>query len=177
MVEVEEVTFLLSVLTVFSDAFIFVFLILFIFFRDNMPKFIRPYWNFLKADGLKLGLLVAVVAMSGSLYYSEIALYEPCRLCWFQRIAMYPMVLLLAIAIWKNDHKVSNFTIPLAVIGGSISLYHVATNGLSISTGCDISGGIPCSIEFFKLFGFVTIPFMALTAFCLIIIFSFMSRR
>src|SRR3989344_785846 len=171
MVEVEEVTFLLSVLTVFSLAFIIVHLLL-LTLRKNIPEPIKPYVNFVKTDGLKLALLVAVVATLGSLYYSEIAGYEPCKYCWYQRIMMYPMVIILGMAVWKKDNNVSNYTVPIALVGGSVSTYHVITNGFNISTDCAVNGGIPCSVEFFKLFGFVTIPFMALIAFILIIIFT-----
>ncbi|GJM71062.1 hypothetical protein HMSSN036_32780 [Paenibacillus macerans] len=79
---------------------------------------------FLRDYGIYLAWLVALVATAGSLYLSEVLHYEPCRLCWFQRIFMYPQVILLGIAAYRNDRSIIPYVLPLSIIGGTISLYH-----------------------------------------------------
>ena len=74
---------------------------------------------------LTLAAGVAVVATLGSLYYSEVADFPPCRLCWFQRIGMYPLAVILPVAAWRRDRQVRWYALPLAVGGGAVSIYHV----------------------------------------------------
>jgi disulfide bond formation protein DsbB len=113
--------------------------------------------------------IVALLATLGSLYFSEIAHFEPCRLCWFQRIAMYPLVVILGIAAWKHDTAVRIYALPIAAIGAVIATYHYLLEWFpSIDAGvCTV--GIPCSAVWFREFGFASIPFLAVTAFLLII--------
>lgn len=123
---------------------------------------IRPYllWS---------AALVGLVATVGSLYLSEVALFEPCRLCWYQRIAMYPLPVMLGIAAFRRDPGVRVYAMPIALIGLGISAYHYliqAVPGLDAGT-CDV--GVPCSARYIELFGFVSIPFMAGAAFFFIV--------
>src|SRR5690606_15894336 len=74
---------------------------------------------------LPVAALVAVVAMLGSLYYSEVADFPPCRLCWYRRIGMYPLAVVLPIAAWRRDRQVRWYALPLAVAGGAVSIYHI----------------------------------------------------
>jgi disulfide bond formation protein DsbB len=113
----------------------------------------------------------AVLAMAGSLYYSEIAHYQPCTLCWYQRIAMYPLVLILGIAAWRRDLGVRIYAIPLAAVGAVISAYHYLLEWFpALDTGaCTV--GIPCTQVWFRQFGFVSMPLLALIAFLLVIAF------
>lgn len=115
------------------------------------------------------GFSVALLAMLGSLYFSEIAHYTPCTLCWYQRIAMYPLVLLLGVAAWRRDPGIRLYAIPLATIGAVIAAYHYLLEWFpSIDTGaCTV--GIPCTQVWFRQFGFVSLPLLALIAFLLII--------
>jgi disulfide bond formation protein DsbB len=112
---------------------------------------------------------VAALAMLGSLYFSEIARFEPCRLCWFQRIAMYPLVVILGIAAARRDTAVRWYVIPLAATGAFISVYHYVVEWVPwLDTGvCPAT--TPCSIVWFRELGFVTLPYLALSAFLLII--------
>lgn len=114
---------------------------------------------------LKLAFVVALTATLGSLYLSEIAHLEPCRLCWYQRIAMYPLALILGIAAWKDDGAVRRYAMPLAGIGGLIAAYHYLVQRYpNLESGaCDV--GVPCSAAYFWEFGFISIPFMALSGF------------
>ena len=119
---------------------------------------------------LPLALLVAAVSTAGSLYLSEVADFIPCNLCWYQRIAMYPQVLLLAIAWYRRDEGIRAYVLPMAVIGACISTFHVLVERYPWIEG---SGGVcdpanPCTIKWIEEFGFITIPTMALSAFVLI---------
>lgn len=117
----------------------------------------------------------SVIAMFGSLYFSEIRQYEPCELCWYQRILMYPFVIILGIATIKKDYRISLYTMVLSVLGAGISLYHYGIQKFSfLADTAPACGRIPCTGAYINWFGFVTIPFLALTAFVIIFICSFM---
>ncbi len=122
--------------------------------------------------------LVSLVAVCGSLYFSEVMHFIPCTLCWFQRIFMYPLVIVLGIASYRGDRAIVPYVLPLTVIGGSISLYHYLLQkvpGLAEITPC--TTGVPCSGQYINWFGFVTIPFLALIAFILISCFLWIGRK
>jgi disulfide bond formation protein DsbB len=117
----------------------------------------------------------SVIAMFGSLYFSEIRQFEPCELCWYQRIAMYPFVIILGIASIKKDYKISLYSMVLSAIGGSISLYHYFLQKLNfLSDVVPACGRIPCTGQYINWFGFITIPFLALIAFIIIFVCSFL---
>jgi hypothetical protein len=118
-------------------------------------------------NGVGLAGLVALTATAGSLLYSEYYLFEPCRLCWYQRIAMYPLVLILATGWWRNDRTVLGYAIPPAVVGAGISVWHLANQWILTGNTCPV--GPSCSVRYVTEFGFVTIPFMALSGFVAII--------
>jgi len=113
--------------------------------------------------------VVAIAAMSGSLYFSEVRHFVPCTLCWWQRILMYPLVPLLGIATFRQDHGVWRYALPLSVVGLGTSTYHYLIQkvpGFAPPASCAI--GVPCSAAYINWFGFVTIPLLAGTAFLLI---------
>lgn len=118
-------------------------------------------------NGVAMAALVAGAATAGSLIYSEVYLFEPCRLCWYQRIAMYPLTLTLAIGWWRSDRNVLRYVIPPALIGAGISVWHLANQWITPGTTCGV--GASCSVRYVTEFGFVTIPFMALSGFIAII--------
>jgi disulfide bond formation protein DsbB len=112
--------------------------------------------------------LVATVASAGSLYYSEIVGFVPCVLCWYQRIAMYPLVVLLAVGALGRDPRAVRYALPLSAIGLLIALYHVMIQfrpALDVGM-CD--AGVPCSARYLSVFGFVSIPVMAAGGFLLV---------
>ncbi len=115
-----------------------------------------------------LSLTVATVATLGSLYFSEVMNFIPCELCWYQRIAMYPIVLLSLVGIIKKDEYLPYYILPLSVLGVLMSSYHYGLQwGLwGDPTAC--TGGISCSARYINIAGFITIPFLALTAFTLL---------
>jgi mannose/fructose/N-acetylgalactosamine-specific phosphotransferase system component IIC len=116
--------------------------------------------------GLRLAWLVSIVATLGSLFYSQVAHYIPCELCWYQRIAMYPLVVVLGIAVVRRDEAVRRYVIPVAAIGAIISTYHYVIQqfpDLAV-TSCSATG-VPCTGHWVWKFGFVSIPLMALACF------------
>jgi disulfide bond formation protein DsbB len=115
--------------------------------------------------GLSLAALIAVVATLGSLYLSEVAHFVPCRLCWYQRIGMYPLAVLLPIAAFRKDVRAWPYLVALPLAALPISLYHVLLERVpSLETSvCEVDN--PCSIVWVRHFGVVTIPFMAASAF------------
>ena len=127
-----------------------------------MTRFFRDF-------GLYAAWLVAIVAMAGSLYFSEIRAFVPCTFCWYQRILMYPLVILLGIASYRGDKNIIPYALPFTLIGGGVALYHYMEQkipGFGAPELC--RAGVPCNVEYINWLGFITIPFLALTAFVLI---------
>ncbi|HET7577716.1 MAG TPA: disulfide oxidoreductase [Bacillales bacterium] len=116
---------------------------------------------------LYIAWLAAIVATGGSLYFSEIRGFIPCELCWYQRILMYPLVILLGIACFRGDKHIIPYILPLSIIGGCFSIYHYSEQKFSAPSICT-AGPVPCSGEYINWLGFITIPLMALTAFVII---------
>jgi disulfide bond formation protein DsbB len=134
---------------------------------------------FCRKYALYLAWVVSIVAVSGSLYLSDVIGYVPCKLCWFQRIFMYPIVILLGIACYKNDRKQIGYVLPLSIIGGLISMYHYAEQKVpALAKVLPCTQGIPCNEDYLDWFGgVVTIPFMALIAFILITTLLWIGRK
>ena len=127
------------------------------------------------SSALVAAFVVATLATIGSLYFSEVAHFEPCRLCWYQRIAMYPLVVILGIAALGRDPGVRRYAMPLAGIGALIATYHYALEWLPwLDTGA-CSATTPCTIVWFREFGFISLPYLALSAFLLILALLWLS--
>ncbi len=123
-------------------------------------------------------LLQAGIAMAGSLFFSEVMNLPPCVLCWYQRIAMYPIVILAAIGIIRNDRKTCVSVLALALPGLAISIYHNLLYWKILPESiapCML--GVSCTTKFFEWFGFITIPLMALVAFIIINVLAFISLK
>ena len=135
-----------------------------------LASFFDPKLRALVAQfGLAIAALVAVGATSGSLYFSEIANFNPCEMCWVQRIFMYPMALILPIAVIRRDRHVIPYAMVLTVVGLGVSIYHTQLQLFpDQSTSCDLLN--PCSSKWIEAFGFATIPMMAGLSFVLILI-------
>ena len=125
---------------------------------------------------LWLGFTVAATATLGSLYLSEIVHLIPCTYCWYQRIAMYPLVVILGIAALRKDNGVRIYAASLAVIGAAIAFYHRIVQAFPEINGSACSSSVPCTAAYFTLFGFVTIPYMALSGFLLILALLYVDR-
>lgn len=119
---------------------------------------------------------VAAVAMAGSLYLSDVVGLAPCLFCWYQRICMYPLVLVLGVGLWRGDTGVWRYGMPLAVVGAAIAAYHVSVQLRPAAEPTACAGGVPCSARYLAVYGFVSIPVMAGAAFLLILSFLLLVR-
>lgn len=134
--------------------------------------------NFLKKNRLLLLFLASSAAMAGSLIYSDWALFEPCRLCWYQRIALFPQVLIFAIALRRNDQNILPYSFFLSVVGALIAIYHYYLQFFTqAASGACGTNGVSCVVSQFREFGFITIPLMSLTIFLLLITLTFAGRN
>lgn len=122
---------------------------------------------------LWLAFGTVTVATLGSLYLSEIVHLVPCKLCWFQRVFMYPLVPILGMAAWLRDLEIRRYAYPLLATGSAIASYHYLIQRVPSLEGgtCDVFA--PCSAAYIWQWGFVSIPYMALSAFALVTILIF----
>ena len=113
--------------------------------------------------------VVSSIATGGSLFFSEIAHFVPCELCWYQRICMYPLTIVSLLAALANDRQVARYLLPLPLVGAGVSVYHLLVeNGVvGQSSACLISAPGGCATKWIEEFGYVTIPVLALTGFTL----------
>jgi len=134
--------------------------------------------EFIKKNLAQLALAQAAVASLGSLYFSEVLKFPPCVLCWYQRIFMYPLVLILAVGIWKKDKNLAYFTLPLSITGAVIAFYHnLLYYNIIPQSQAPCTLGISCTTKFFEWFGFITIPLLSLSAFITITILMLFHRK
>jgi disulfide bond formation protein DsbB len=111
----------------------------------------------------------ALVATTGSLFFSEVMGFVPCVLCWYQRIAMYPLVAILAVGIVRRDRGIHAYVLPSSVIGLVVAAYHnLLSMGVIPEAASVCRAGVSCTTRYFEWFGFITIPFLSLTAFAVI---------
>jgi disulfide bond formation protein DsbB len=121
---------------------------------------------------------VACVATLGSLFFSEVMLYPPCVLCWYQRICMYPLVLILLVGLFPVSKAVIKFSMPLALVGWLISVYHnLLYYNILPESAAPCVLGISCTTVQIQWLGFITIPFLSLFAFSSILILLFFTSK
>jgi len=115
--------------------------------------------------------VVAALATGGSLFFSEIAGFVPCELCWYQRICMYPLSIVTLLAALRGEYRIARYLLPLPVVGAGVSVYHLLVeNGVvGQSSACFVSAPGGCATKWINEFGYVTIPTLALTGFVLLI--------
>lgn len=133
----------------------------------------RDAWRAVTAtvgpSALLLAWIVALVTTLGSLYYSEHAGFTPCTLCWYQRIVMYPLVVVLGVAWLRRDRSSWMTAAPFVVIGAPLSLYHWLVERVpSFAEGSSCSLDAPCSAPWFEKLGYVTLAWMCMSSFLLI---------
>lgn len=134
---------------------------------------------------MQIGVLVRYIAFAqaflatmGSLYFSEIAGFPPCILCWYQRICMYPIVAILTVGILTKDKRVGLYVLPFSVIGMIISIYHnLLYYNIIPESIAPCMAGISCTTKFIEWFGFVTIPFLSFLAFAIITVCMIISLK
>lgn len=131
--------------------------------------------KFIRKNAVLLSFFVAALSMFGSLFYSIGLGWQPCELCWYQRIVMYPLAIIFGAALITKRKDVNIYTIPLALIGSVISGYHYFTQWVQMAATCSTDVG--CNFIYVQAFGYVTIPLMAFTGFALVLAFSLYLRK
>jgi disulfide bond formation protein DsbB len=141
-------------------------------------KELRSIYKKIAKYTLPLGFFASLSAVFLTLFYSEYLGYAPCALCWFQRVAMYPLVLLFAVAWLRKDFTVYRYVMSLSIVGFVIALYHQYLQmGYDAFIPCAASAVfVDCAKPSFVEFGFVTFPFMSLTLFSFFILLSLTLR-
>lgn len=172
----QNVNFFLAVLSVASQIGAVAGIL---FFYIGSKKAVAKFLAFFSRNYLKLALTVSLTATLGSLFYSEIAGFTPCKLCWFERIFMYPQTVIFGVAMWKKDAKIWIYSLTLSIIGATISIYHYLLQiGILPEGSCDAVGrSVSCSKVFVMTFGYITIPLMAGTAFVLLILLAIAAKK
>ncbi len=172
MIDVEVMARFFALLTIVANLVIIVSVLLFMTkgrtaygtgFGSQIRQLFAQY-------GLWLAAAVAITCTLGSLYLSEVANFVPCRLCWYQRFAMYPLAIALPFLAYAGARKGVRWVVLPASIGASISVYHYLIErfpDLASSASCDASA--PCTVVWIWQFHFISIPFMALSGFLAII--------
>lgn len=148
--------------------------------EEGLNRF-EPYnkiIEFIQNYALELAFVQASLATAGSLYMSNILQWTPCRLCWFQRIFMYPLVIILGVSLLFNSRDVKDYVIPLTLVGIPIAAYHFLTQRIEQfqAAGCSITQ-VSCATEYTFHFGYITIPTMALTAFLVVLVLVWIFYR
>lgn len=125
--------------------------------------------HMMRRHALVIGFIIGLSAIAGSLTYSNIYMLAPCLFCWWQRIFLYPQIVLFAVALYRHGrtsaagYDIFHYSTPLAIVGSCISLYHVfLQQGVIASTGACLQNGVSCTTIDISIFGFLTIPMMAL---------------
>lgn len=177
MTTLQIVNQLVSALVLLSQIVILFLLISFIFPKRNL---IKKIFGFLGKKATALAFLVALMATLISLFYSEILGYTPCKLCWFQRVFIYPQVIFLGIALWRKDEEITDYIIILSVIGAFFAFYHhLLQIGIVSTSPCSVlqDSVSSCSQRFIMEYGYITFPLMSFTAFFLILLLMIIKKQ
>ncbi len=168
------VTYTLSSLTVLAQIMSLVLLLTMLFTKGD-----NKIISFAKKYGMMIAFVVVIVATLGSLTYSDIIGYNPCKLCWFQRILMYPLVVVIGVGIWhKISYRASTlYALILSIMGIPLAFYHYLVQLGLIAAPCSTAGiSVSCTERNFLTFGYITIPIMALSAFLLVVLIMLVLR-
>lgn len=162
---INSINFILSVFTVIAQIAVVFLIVAKITNNKDILEFINK-------KVLKLSLVVVLGGIFGSLFYSEIAGYAPCALCWWQRVFLYPQAIILSMALIKKDFSVTHYIKALSLFGLVISGYQsLLQMGLVPSLICGATS-ISCAQRYFINFGYVTLPLMGFTAFLLLTVLN-----
>ena len=127
---------------------------------------------------LQLLFFTSLIATIGSLYFSEVRQYVPCEFCWYQRILMYPIVVISLIALIRQDFGAKYYIRALSILGILMGGYHYALQKVSfIGDGMAACEGVSCTVQYINWSGFITIPFLSFIAFTIILILTFLIKK
>lgn len=171
---IAAVTTALAALTIAGQVLLALGIIAYLLNRGN-PR--HPFWQWIVQHSLTLAFAVAIGSTLASLFFSEIAGFEPCKLCWLQRIFLFPQAVILGIAAVQRDNHIVRYALPLAFIGAAIALYHnyLDWGGTSLLL-CNTEATSACLQRYVFEFGYITIPLMSLTSFALLIALLLIGR-
>ena len=125
-----------------------------------------------------LSFITASIATMGSLFFSEVMQFVPCSMCWYQRIFMYPLVLIFLINTLYPDDKVFKYAMPIVIVGLLFAIYHnLLMFGIIPESVVPCVQGVPCSTKYIDWFGFISIPFLSLCAYLIIFILLLMYKK
>jgi len=178
----QTITTLLSVFTVLADATIVASLLVWLINKLTGSSYGQNIVKRIQENHTILLFIIPLIATAGSLFYSEVAHYNPCRLCWFQRIFMYPQVFIAGTALVAKTRDLAAYIIPLSSAGAVIAAYHYVEQikatlaPLDPLIPCSLDG-TSCAVKYTFHFGYITIPMMALSAFLLILVIALVSRK
>ena len=139
---------------------------------QTMSK-IMSKWNL-----LFISWITACVATAGSLFFSEVMNYPPCSLCWYQRILLYPLVLIFGVGLWTEDASYKKYVYPMAGLGLAVAAYHnLLYFGIISEELAPCTQELSCTNKQLELFGFLTIPLLSLFGFLMIMVLTWLDSR
>lgn len=169
---------LFGLVVVLGQGLLALLILLFILSKlDKKNKQVKFVINFISENALAFSFLVSVSAVIGSFFLSQVAKIPPCDLCWYQRIFMFPIPIILGIALFKNDLGVKKYIIPLVGVGLTIAIYHYLLQRVPTLPLPCTNEIVSCTVKQIELFGYLTIPLMSATAFGLVVLLMGFSRN
>ena len=125
-----------------------------------------------------LAFLIATISTLGSLFFSEIMEFIPCSMCWYQRIFMYPLVIIFLVNMLYPDDKIVKYAMPIAFVGWSFSVYHnLLMFEIIPESIVPCVQGVPCSTLYINWLGFITIPFLSLVSYSIILVLLLIIKK
>ena len=125
-----------------------------------------------------LSFITACLATLGSLFFSEIMEFIPCSMCWYQRIFMYPLVIIFLVNMLYPDDKIVKYAMPIAFVGWAFSVYHnLLMFEIIPESIVPCVQGVPCSTEYINWLGFITIPFLSFVAYSIILVLLLIIKK
>lgn len=174
MFALETLNYLIALATIGMQVLAVLLLVTFFFRKTSWGMIIS---NVVGNWGLWVSLLIVLAGTILSLVYSEYFGIIPCGLCWVQRIFLYPQLVLFALAAWKRDHYIADYSIVLSVLGGAVALYqHYLQMGGTSTLPCPASGAGDCAKRFLFEFDYVTFPLVAFSSFALLFVIMLFVR-
>lgn len=168
-----------AVLALVADALVLLAIIGFVASRASSSSSARwaDFRDSVSPFALQFAWIVAALATLGSLYLSQIAGLTPCDFCWYQRICMYPLSLLLGIAAFRGDVGIAKrYFMPISIVGAGLAIYHYQLEHIA-GEPLVCSATVPCNSAAFNIFGFISVPFLSLAAFALITTLLLLARE
>lgn len=175
---IESINYWLALATLVMQIVGVAFLALF-FLRKKFPD-LEPIALFLSDWGLWIGFLITLGGVILSLFYSEILGIAPCGLCWLQRVFLYPQAILFAVAIWKQERFIVDYSIALSIFGGVVALYqHYLQMGGASLVPCPAvaTQATDCAVRFLFELGYITFPLMSFSVFAFLIVLMLFVRK